>query len=189
LGISVISRIKSLIYRDSWIKNSYVELPDLDQECTGFLKETPRTFFNRKANELHWIIQYPWITSSGHPDFIYPFSYANIPYTLKVVKIRNKNQPAGFFIYTIIRSKMKIVYHFLEENEWRRMLAIVSHIAKRERIDYLTILNLPLARFFKRENTCFAFSKPYNSNIYTSFDIMENDNQIIFDGDGDNCFT
>ena len=188
VGISAVSFFKLLIRKDSLIESSYTELPTFDQECKSFLKKYPDSFFNRKEQELEWIIQYPWITQSEYSDFIYPFSYANVSHTLKITKIIEKEIFVGFFVYTIINSKMKVLYYFIEEGKLRLLIDIVSRIARKNKIEYLTILESQIAGLLKKSNT-FAFSKDFTSNIYSTLDVTSDCNQMIFDGDGDNCFT
>lgn len=188
-GISTVSFIKSFIYKIFYSKTNYVEIAGLDQECRNCLEKYPDTFFNRKEKELDWIIQYTWITQFNQEDFVYPFSYLKKDYSLKVVKIRKENTFAGFFIYTIIQSNMKILYYFMEASLLPRMIDVVSQLAMKKKIEHLTLLNPPLARLFKKENKCFAFSKNYISNIYSSWTVSNERSLTIFDGDGDNCFT
>jgi hypothetical protein len=188
-GISTVSFIRSFIYNIFYSKTNYVEMAGLDRECRNYLKKYPDTFFNRREKELDWIIQYPWITQSNQEDFVYPFSYLKNNYSLKVVKIMEENNFSGFFIYTIIQSKMKILYYFMETNLLPRMIDVVSQLAMKEKIEYLTLLNPPLARLFKKKNKCFAFSKGYISHVYSSLSVSNESSRTIFDGDGDYCFT
>jgi hypothetical protein len=101
----------------------------------------------------------------------------------------DKNRFAGFFIYTLIESQMKITYSFVERTAWNIMAGAVISIAEKNRIEYLTVLNPGTARFLKDRWGFLILSKRYTSNIYSSFNIENSDNKTIFDGDGDNCFT
>lgn len=184
-----LSFLKSSVCMAFKNKNNYVELSDLDWECENRLRIFPDTFFNRKKQELNWMIRYPWITQSTQDNLIYPFSYLKKNYMMRVVKFFDKNVFAGFFIYTVIDSKMKVIYHFVNENKFDLMINTVSALAKKNRIEYLTILDPVMACLFKKRNKCFAFSKSYTSHIYTSLDALNENDGIIFDGDGDNGFT
>jgi hypothetical protein len=84
---------------------------------------------------------------------------------------------------------MKITYHFIKEKQYDLMIDIASELARKNRIEYLTVLDPFMAGLFKRNNKCFAFSKSYTSHIYTSLDLPGEPDKIIFDGDGDNAFT
>jgi GNAT superfamily N-acetyltransferase len=167
----------------------YVELPGLDEECKAHLDQFPATFFDRKARELTWMIQYPWVMPDDHAGFVYPFSYAGIHYRLRVVKIMEGNRFAGFFIYTVVHARMKVICHFVREDQYDRMAATVFALAKKNRIEYLTALDPAMAQRLKKSNRCFAFAKSYTSHIYGSWEVPNENRLLIFDGDGDNCFT
>jgi len=167
----------------------FVELNTLDEDCRKYLWSFSKTFFNRKEIELEWIVKFSWITSDEHNDFVYPFSFSGIDYSLKIVKIFDNDFFVGFFIYTIINSKMKIIYHFLDNDKINLMVNAVTALAQKNKIAYLSILDPLLANRFRKKERCFAFSKQITSHIYSSFDIANEQNLTIFDGDGDNCFT
>jgi GNAT superfamily N-acetyltransferase len=188
LGVSTVSRLKSLFYRKNKSITS-VELDGLDAECRTWLENYPDTFFNRKSEELDWMMRYPWVTQSPQTLCAFPFSYIKSNVRLRILKVFENQRFAGFFIYTIIDAKMKIIYHFLEENDWHLMVSIVSEIARKYKIEYLTVLDTHLSRFFKQEKTCFAVTKSYNMHIYSSLGLANQPCKPIFDGDGDNGFT
>jgi hypothetical protein len=188
-AIAAMSFFRSLIYNLSEKKTNYIELDYPDHACKQYINQFPDTFFNRKMQEINWIIHYPWVTTSFHDDLVYPFSYSKINYTLKIVKMWDKNMFAGFFIYTIINSRMKIPYYFTGKDRLHLISGIVNHLAKKEKIEYLTLLDKRLVSLFKKKNHCLAFSKSYTSNIYSSFELPLENPPFIFDGDGDNCFT
>jgi GNAT superfamily N-acetyltransferase len=172
-----------------WKKPHYTETPFLDEECIKWLNNYPATFFNRKEAEIKWIIQYPWIMRADGNDFPYPFSFRKKSYKLLMCKIFDKKRFAGFFIYTLIESQMKIIYSFIGKTDWNLMATAARNIALKNRIAYLTILNPEIARFLKNKWGFLILSKHFTSNIYTSLDIENSGNQTIFDGDGDTCFT
>ena len=182
-----ISFLKSLVLPAKAPK--FVELNSLDEDCRSFLRNSPATYFNRKEPELDWIIKFPWITSDEYSNFMYPFSFAKIDYSLKIVKVFDDNSFVGFFVYTIVNAKMKLIYHFFETNKENLLVNAVTVLARKNKIAYLNILDPLLAKLFREKSRCFAFSKTISSHIYSSLGIENEQNLTIFDGDGDNCFT
>jgi hypothetical protein len=182
-----ISFFKSLFH--SQLKNKYVELNKPDHECEHHLRNISDSFFNRKAEEINWIIRYPWVTETSQDDYVYPFSYSKINHRLRIVKVFEKESFAGFFIYTIIDLKMKIPYYFINDDHLHLLIEAVTQIAIKEKVAFLTLLDSRLVSLFRKKNSCFVFSKPFVSNIYSSFGHQNIDDALIFDGDGDNCFT
>lgn len=187
IGVGGISFLKSLLLPTNIPK--FVEMDILDKDCKELLRIYPDTFFNRKEVELDWILKFPWITPGKHNNFIYPFSFSGIDYLVKVVKIFNNDCFIGFFIYTIINAKMKIIYHFMGNDQINLMINSVTLLARRNKIAYLSILDPLLATKFREKSRYFAFSRQITSLIYSSFNITNKQNLTIFDGDGDNCFT
>ena len=182
-----VSFLKSCVFPTKDVK--FIEMDSLDEDCRNFLRNFPATYFNRKEAELDWIIKFPWLTSEKYSDFVYPFSFSEIDYSLKIVKIFDNNSFAGFFIYTIINSKMKLIFHYLENEKLNLMVNAVAALARKNRIAYLSILDPSLANRFREKSRCFAFSKRISFHIYSTLDIANEQNLTVFDGDGDNCFT
>ena len=184
--LRTITHIKvALIYK----KINYTEIQSLDDECDKFLNNYPETFFNRKEQEIKWLLEYPWITSEKHDNFIYPFSYAGIKNKTGIVKIYSENKFEGFFIYKIIADKMQVPYFFIKKKCYAKAIKIISQIAVKNRVGILKILDTEIAKIFKNTAHLHAFSKKHSSNIYASFNFKDRENLQIFDGDGDNYFT
>ena len=165
------------------------ELDRPDRECIDLMQLVSKsTLFRRGEKELNWILDYPWITEKPDSSCRYPFSYDNIECKIKVVKHYFQNMFAGFFIYSIINREMKVLYHFENKNLELSAVAPILQIAKANEISHLTILSSLLSNKIRRKTNYFLFSKPYCSNIYSSFNFSCHD-FLVFDGDGDNCFT
>ncbi|MCL2650009.1 MAG: hypothetical protein FWD60_03155 [Candidatus Azobacteroides sp.] len=185
-----ISFTKSILYKFVNKDIKYTELDMPDNDCWNYLEKYRDTLFNRKRDELEWIFKYHWVTKEPEENYIYPFSYSDITYTLKAVKIyKNDTSFSGFFIYSIVNSKMKILFYYLAESDLYLMTDIIPSIALKNKISCLTILDNKIASIVKKRCKCFAFSKSYSSHIFSSFGDWEENNKITFDGDGDNCFT
>ncbi len=186
-GTHFSSMLKSF-FSSSSVKNKYIELDRPDDECWQFLAKQKTTLFNRKEKELKWIFDCHWVTGSQHSHFDYPFSYAGIDYSLKVVKIFDQTEFVGFFVYSLVNSKMKILFHYLNLEKVCDTGKIIFKIAKKKRIAYLTVLDFQLIIFLKKVKY-FAFSKTISSHVYSTFPVERDNDGKIFDGDGDNCFT
>ncbi len=183
----IIYNIKDKI---STIENVRIEeINQLDSECADLMQQhIDSSLFRRGEKELSWIINYPWVTEKKDLTCKYPFSYDDIRYKIKVVKYFNKDTFAGFFIYSIVNRGMKILYHFENNNSMLSSVAPILQIAKINKISHLTVLSPDLSEMIKRKTNIYLFSKPYGSNIYSSFNFSYH-NSYVFDGDGDNSFT
>ena len=160
-----------------------------DRECINLMQSiSESTLFRRGEKELNWIFDYPWVTEKTDATCRYPFSYDNIEYKIKVVKYFYQDAFAGFFIYSIINREMKVLYHFENKSSELSAADPILQTAKTNKISHLTILSPSLSEKIRKKTGHFLFSKPYCSNIYRSFNFSYHD-FLVFDGDGDNCFT
>ncbi|MCL1943084.1 MAG: hypothetical protein FWF54_05995 [Candidatus Azobacteroides sp.] len=170
----------------------YCELNNLDDECNKYIENNhikSNELFQRSKTELAWIFQYPWITNKQTNKFNYPFSYLVSDFKFRVIKILKDGETTGFFIYSLINRKMKILYYFINCCDIYDMCNIILYIAICNKINYLTILDEKLTSQMKNQSFYFAFHKTIESNIFSSFIIEDYKEKIIYDGDGDNCFT
>ncbi len=160
-----------------------------DEDCRKLLDANrTKTLFRRGPEELEWIINYPWVTETKDNGFYYPFSYDGIPYRIKTVKYFVENEMSGFFIYSVINRKMKVLYHYETEKNTGILAGIIIRLALQEKISHLTILSESLSQAVKSQSAYFLFHKPFNMHLYASFPLPVN-KKLIFDGDGDYCFT
>ncbi|MDR0413341.1 MAG: hypothetical protein LBH61_06040 [Dysgonamonadaceae bacterium] len=189
LAVSIVSLLRVLFFAAFFPKRKYIEQDSLDDECRAYLRTFPDTVFNRREAELDWIFRYRWIMQSTAENTSYPFSYLKKRHSMRIVKMLENGVFAGFFIYTIIESRMKIIYYFMDDRLHPRMADIVSQIAAKRCIQYLTVLDPRLVPIFAKRNRCFSHTRIYTSHVYTSLHVFSKNIQLVFDGDGDNCFT
>ncbi|GHU92151.1 hypothetical protein FACS1894174_02550 [Bacteroidia bacterium] len=193
--LSLANRMAALIYNikkiilPSFNRIQIEELNRLDKECINLIHYySDFSLFKREEKEIDWIMEYPWITEENSPEFHYPFSYSNIKHKTNVVKYYVKNHFAGFFIYSILNRKMKILYYYEKPGLLSSISIPIVKIAKANKISHLTILSPLLSETVKILSKHFLFTKHYQSDIYSTFSVNI-DGRTIFDGDGDNSFT
>ena len=190
---SKISRIKS----NRKLKKHFVvnglrtkRLQKLDNDCLELINlQTDNSVYKSSEKELEWIIDYPWITEKNTPEIVYPFSYGNLKRNLEVVKVYKLDEFAGFFIHTIVRNRMKVLYHFSHENQDKFIANEIVTIALQNEIEYLTIIDVELATMLLEKKKLFAFVRDFSLNILSTFIVPSAASSKVFDGDGDNCFT
>lgn len=190
---SIISRAKS----NRKLKKHFLvnglrikHLQKLDKDCLDLLNsQKDNSMFKRSEHELDWIIDYPWITEESIVDVKYPFSYGNLNRNLDIVKVYKLDEFAGFFVYTIVKNRMKVLYHFSHENQDKFLVNEIVTIALQNKIEYLTITDADLASKLLEKKKLFAFVRDFSLNILSTFEVASNVTRKVFDGDGDNCFT
>ncbi|MDR3061541.1 MAG: hypothetical protein LBU57_05440 [Dysgonamonadaceae bacterium] len=172
------------------IENVRIKESDrLDQECIDLIHSySGISLFKREEREIDWIINGHWVMEESDPEFHYPFSYDNIRHRIKIAKYFVRDIFAGFFIYSIVNRKMKILYYYQTPEPDVSIATSIVKTAVTNKISHLTILSPSLSETVKRLSVYFLFTKHYQSNIYSTFSV-NTDGKVIFDGDGDNSFT
>ncbi len=162
----------------------------IDTECQKLIEiQKDKSFFQRDIDELNWILEKPWICSSTNENISYPFSFENIPNKTEVVKVYSNSNFIGCIIYSIVKNRMKVLYHYSEPNNINVLTDSIIKIAHQSKVEFLTINDVVLIESFNKKKNAFIFSKPFSLNVLSTID-FEIDNSIkTFDGDGDNCFT
>lgn len=185
--ISSGSYLKNLLSSTkSTIQHKEITIPDI--ECWEFVENNEFfSTFNRGSKEIQWIYNYPWVSSEEHSDLHFPFSSANIDYDVHTIKVYEKGNLIGFFIYTLTDRHLKVPYYYCVEGKLIKVSELILSIALKNKISHLTILDSHLADAVKTSNNCFIYHKTFSSHVYATFgyDGLKN----IYDGDGDNIFT
>ena len=182
---------KRLMWKISLSKTNYSIKHQLVEEDNDFVsKFTNGNVVQRKAKELNWIINNPWITQNKHEEKAnkYVFSTIAKQFMQYYILTHKNNKITGIAMLHIRNGEGKIPYLFAENCNLQELLraafneflkhkvnSVLVHYPKT--VKYFTTNKLP--SFYKRKTTRFyGFSKPLN--------IPE---MNIQDGDGDVGFT
>lgn len=188
--ISIYSTIRLWFFIDrtsSSITFKTLEFPD--GECYTSIKTT-RTIFARGGKELKWIFENPWITPQKlelHKK--YPFSSFSNSFAYKTVKVFSEKNFAGFFIFSINNGHLKTLYWNLPNGFEKEIANYLKTFCKENKVEMASIYKKELANEVFKRKFPFLHVKKYGQKIYSTFEI-QNDTEInIQDGDGDVIFT
>lgn len=180
------SKFKKLFYRKP--KTTYREIDIPDAECWALVEKTrAESTFNRRDKELQWIADYSWVRPDADPETVFPFSYANKERRLFTIKAYDDGAFIGFIVFSLTNKHLKPLYLYSDASSYSKLAALIPFFAIKHKAEYLTILDSKLAEAVKSSRHCFVFHKKYSSHVYATF--AHEGEKIIFDGDGDNCFT
>ncbi|HCE58469.1 MAG TPA: hypothetical protein DER09_11725 [Prolixibacteraceae bacterium] len=184
--------VRTWFYRsgsDADISFEVLTLPDA--ACYDSLSSNPvRYSFNRGETELRWIFKFPWITENNPIEAErYPFSlYAN-DFKYYSVKVFDKNELAGFFIFSVRGGHLKTLFFNLPGRFDQAVAGFLKQFSINQKIEVVTVYNSGVARQLFSQKFPFLRAKKYGQKIYSSFEIKNQQNHHFQDGDGDVIFT
>lgn len=190
--ISITSSFRVLFFSIKTHSNVRFEtIPVPDEQCFNFKNNNNRTYlFNRDKDELNWIFQFPWISTSDKSfNDKYPFSSYSSSFYYKTVKVFIENIFAGYFIISVHNGHLKTLYFNLSGEIESEIANFLKQFCKKNKIEMITVYNNRVAQQLFKRKFPFLHVKKYGQKIYSSFKI-NNEKELQFqDGDGDVIFT
>ena len=198
----VFSIIDSLIFAFSLVRTWFylsgakadidfevLNLPDA--ACYDSLKNNSvRYYFNREEQELRWIFKFPWISENKPAEAErYPFSSYSNDFRYYTVKVFDKNELAGFFIFSIRGGHLKTLIFNLPDRFDQSVAGFLKQFSINQKIEVITVYNSGVAEQLFSRKFPFLRAKKYGQKIYSSFEIKNQQNHHFQDGDGDVIFT
>ncbi len=199
IGFSIIdslifafTMVRTWFYRsgsDPDISFEVLNLPDA--ACYASLKNNSvRYCFNHGETELRWIFRFPWISENKPVEAErYPFSSYTNDFRYYSVKVFDKNILAGFFIFSIRSGHLKTLFFNLSDRFDQSVAGFLKQFCINQKIEVITVYNSGVARQLFSRKFPFLRAKKYGQKIYSSFEIINQQNHHFQDGDGDVIFT
>ncbi|MEZ4911240.1 MAG: GNAT family N-acetyltransferase [Saprospiraceae bacterium] len=179
------------------ISNLKIEEVDLiDNECIHFIHQCSQfSLCRRGPEELHWILQFPWVLSAPEKsdlDKKYYFSSTAKEFSYRALKVKNTDgKLIAFMIFTVMDKNLKLPY--LYHNGFiDRVIDVINFCIISWQIKTFTVFHPELSQRLNSSKTAAILSKPIQRSYMVSkglkdyFTKMDND---VSDGDGDCCFT
>ncbi len=145
-------------------------------------------FFNRDSEELKWILDFPWITTSNEIDEKYPFSRFDDSFQYRFFTAEKVGSRAIMMI-SIRKRNAKLLYIQGDIEVTTELMKSLANFCYENNILNLTILEENIAEQFSRLNHPFRIKRNFTMNIYTTMDVKIGEGLKVNDGDGDNIFT
>ena len=145
-------------------------------------------FFDRDTEELKWILDYPWITTSNQVDNRYPFSRFDDTFQYRFFTAEKVGSRALMMI-SVRKRHAKLLYIQGDIEVTTELMKALANFCHENNILHLTILEENIAEQFAKLNHPFKAKRNFTMDIYTSMDMKIVKGVKINDGDGDNIFT
>lgn len=171
------------------IRFEEMEFPDAP--CFQFLQNKNATcLFGRDKKEWEWIFRFPWMSETNRElKNKYPFSACSDSFFYRTVKVLQKNELKGVFIFSVREGHLKTLYSNLTSPLENETALFIKKYCVKHQIELVTVYNTPIARQFFAQKFPFLHIKRMGQKIYSSFDIQGTEKFQIQDGDGDSVFT
>ncbi len=190
--IDVVSRIKISFYsykKHGQFRFNVLEHPD--EESLRFIDNYPQDyFFKRKAKEISWILNFPWISEENclHKQN-YPFSACSNSFYYRIVKVMNKGALKGVCLFSVREGHLKTLYFWLPSHLEAELAGFLKNYTIKHRLEMLTVYHRGVAKQLAKDKYPFLHLRKVSQKVYSSFDAGSYEKPKIQDGDGDRAFT
>jgi hypothetical protein len=196
--INTYNAIKKIVISSPAIKSkwSYTKESKLSIDASNYIDQYDfYSSFNRRSNELNWVLNNPWIGNDQNAlqeSFRYYFSVYSTEFNMLVLNIYYESKLRGVVFISTRDSVAKIPYIFADEDDMDEISRIVINCLIENDISILlsyqkewnnSFLKYSRKRcFYKKTNRTYLVSKKLLTQIDKS-------SLIIQSGDGDNIFV
>jgi GNAT superfamily N-acetyltransferase len=178
-------------YKSCIVKN----IPeDLDQLIES---NTFGNYFLRKAEELSWISQFPWIlvesTQANIEQERYYFSSQDSSFKNTMIAIKDSEGKVCAFAFLVERKKiLKVPYLYFHPEYGKRICGLIHQYILQEKISCLISFQSVLINYFEQNKQHILHKRPTTKTYMCSentVSIISDKNFKLMDGDGDSVFT
>lgn len=152
-------------------------------------------FERRSADDLNWIIKYPWLIESKPTEESERYHFSSVSWRFKNLcyKLTDNGEVKGYIHFTIRDNHLKIPYLYCESENINDVVQFIYKIMLDHKLNMLTVFHPDLVSFFKSNSTPFIYKRPIKRHYIISkiLDAHFSDRKrlIIQDGDADCAFT
>lgn len=169
----------------------------IDSEMAAFIaKHNTNDLFKRNADELNWVLRYPWLLEMPAADEWskkYHFSYYNRSFANYTLRITNqKGQIVGCMLFSKRDDNLKLPYCFYEKEYIDEIVRIILQINIHLNISTFTVYHTEIVKKLQEMRTPAFYKKTIKKHVILGkiFNLEHIDNIYTNqDGDGDGAFT
>ncbi|MCI5084177.1 MAG: GNAT family N-acetyltransferase [Saprospiraceae bacterium] len=172
-------------------------LPLVDEETAHWIEAyQSNSLFGRKATELNWMLQYPWVLSAPSADrdsVRYHFTAVEPCFQFVPIKLRDKSgKIVAFLIFARRNQQLKLPYCYLKKAALPLVVQLIQDHILQWRIHTFSTYHPDLTEYLRKHKGWGLFQKTIRRSylISTTFEMAGTANYSeIQDGDGDGAFT
>ena len=174
----------------------FTEVKEIDAELNDYiLSKSQNSFERRDADDLNWIISYPWLIESGPTEESRRYHFSSVAHRFEniCVTIRDNGKLKGFLHLTIRDGHLKVPYAYFEIENLSDVIGYIYGIMLARKLNMLTIFHKDIVAYLTSNATPFIYKRNIKRNyiITKALDAHFSDNGklVIQDGDADCAFT
>jgi GNAT superfamily N-acetyltransferase len=174
----------------------FLPVTEIDSTLNKYIQSKQNCQFERRsADELNWIINYPWLKQSQPTDESRRYHFSSVAQRFQNLcfKLTDKGKTKGYLHLTIRDNHLKIPYAYFEPECMPDIVQYVYQIMQEHKLNMLTVFHPDLISFFKTNTTRFIYRRAIRRNyIITKVldsHFSEKEKLLIQDGDADCVFT
>ena len=175
---------------------SFETVTEIDEKLNQYIvSKQDNGFERRKADELNWILKYPWLIESKPTEesIRYHFSSVSDRFRNICYRLTDNGVMKGYIHFTIRDNHLKIPYLYCEPQYLNDIVQHIYKITLDHKLNMLTVFHPDLVNFFKSNSTPFIYKRAIKRHYIISkvLDAHFSDQEklIIQDGDADCAFT
>jgi GNAT superfamily N-acetyltransferase len=169
---------------------------EIDEEMGHYiLRHQKNQFERRNADELNWIIKYPWLKESKSTDEStrYHFSSVSNRFCNLCFKLTINGEIQGYLHLTIRDNHLRIPYAYFDSRYLNEVVQYLYKIMRDYKLNMLTVFHKEIVAYMLSGATPFIYKRGIKRQYIISkvldSHFAEKDELAIQDGDADCAFT
>lgn len=163
----------------------------IDDSLNDFiLKKILLNYTKRSANELNWIMSFPWILEQNNTVESNKYYFSSVSKVFKTIPLllKENNEILGFCMMVHRNNHITIPYFYVEKNSSKVFMDYILVYMIQEKCTMITTFNIELIEIFKHYRNKFIYKKEVKKPYFISKNINNINSTNFQDGDGDCAF-
>lgn len=174
------------------IEIEYFARPD-DEILSKLSQATANTLTKRSAEEINWIIRYPWLINGLLPDrTAQKFFFASVipSFTFYLIKVFKDEELIGVLLMQHSNTRFTVPYYWFENGTEDVMAKVILIHASRAKASFINIYNQKIVNSMLNLRPYYFYSSKRTRKYLAAdsmVDLIESNIELM-DGDGDCAF-
>ena len=174
----------------------FTEVTEIDSELNDYiLSKSQNSFELRDADDLNWVIKYPWLIESQPTEESRRYHFSSVAEKFEniCVKISDNGKLKGFLHLTIRDGHLKVRYAYFEIENLSDVIGYIYGNMLSQKLSMLTVFQKDIVAYLRANSTPFIYKRDIKRNyiITKALDAQfsDMDKLVIQEGDADCAFT
>ncbi|MGC9330351.1 MAG: GNAT family N-acetyltransferase [Bacteroidales bacterium] len=183
----IVAALRSLLLSPGKNRWSIEEKNSPDSEFLHMFDARRKVCFERGANDLEWILKYPWVKEKRQKQ-AYFFSHRAKRFYYRFIALKDEGNTTGFAMLQYRDGYLKVPYFQLDSDGHTELAIYLVKFCKKHKIKLMTIFDPVLSEAVSMVRHPFLYKKQKSQNVYAAWKPSCR-HPLVSDGDGDYVFT